>query len=147
MTIALLNLFLEKIPPVLDFTKDVNIVPLYNIDFYEKEIKFRLQVAYRRAATFVENAKLNRQKISNDHANPVNFSLNDLVLLNNEAGHKLDSIYKGPFKVIEIRTDSIKIEDDMGKTELVHKNRLKKYVLKFLYSYKVLFFIIAPPTF
>ena len=119
-----IELVFEKIPPVLDFTKDLNIAPLYNIDSYKKEVKFRLQVA-----SFVENAKLSRQKVSNDNANPVDFSLNDLVLLKNKAGYKLDSISKGPFRVTEIQTNNnIRIENDNVKTDLVHKNRLKKFV-------------------
>ena len=73
------ELVFGKIPPVLDFTKDLNIASLYNIDSYETDVKFRLQVAHSRAASFVENVKLSRKKVSSDHANPVNFSLNATV--------------------------------------------------------------------
>lgn len=55
-----------------------------------------------------------------------NIQIGDLVLLQNDAGHKLENLFKGPYSVKEI--------DDMGnctllldssKTVKVHKNRLK----------------------
>lgn len=122
------ELIYGKIPPSLECTSKDVIDPLYNIDSYEKEVKFRLQIAQRRAAKFIETSKLNRQKYSNERANSIQIALNDLVLVQNEAGHKLEPIYKGPYSVVSIdERNNVTLAGDDGKTFKVHKNRLKRY--------------------
>lgn len=120
------ELVFGKLPPVLDFTSHNEIDPLYNIDSYQKEVKFRLQVAQRRASEFLKNAKMERKIISENVSHQTEIKINDLVLVRDEASHKLSKLFRGPFKVIEIDDKSnIKISDDNDKSSWVHKNRTK----------------------
>lgn len=122
------ELVFGKTPPVLDFVNKDRVEPLYNIDSYNKEVKFRLEVAHRRAADFLEKAKLLRKKHSEVKSFPININENDLVLVSNEAGHKLDQIYNGPFTVVRMDDrNNVLVSDDNGTTSWVHKNRLKAY--------------------
>ena len=105
------------------------ITPLYNIDDYAKEAKFRLEVAHKRAQQLLDRNKL-RQKINYDkNTVDCNFNIGDLVLLSNETGHKLEEKYKGPFKIknILLRNNIEIIDINTNKEQLVHKNRLKIY--------------------
>jgi len=74
------------------------IKPLYNIEDYAKESKFRLEQAIKRARLMLESHKL-KQKISYDKTSlDFDLKIGDQVLLKNETGHKLDYKYTGPYK-------------------------------------------------
>ena len=114
-----------KTPAIFKFVMSNEVDPLYNVDSYQKEIKYRLQVAQRKAANLLQHAKQKSKNMYDKNANPQNIQVDDMVLLRDDAGHKLDSLYKGPYRVLE--TDNIgncKIEVNKKKV-IVHKNRLK----------------------
>lgn len=121
-------------PYELIFAKKVNlpkqlfsetIDPLYNIDDYAKEIKYRLQITHNKAQKLLINNKL-RNKIQYDKkSRPLNLSINDTVLLKNEPYDKLKSIYSGPFKVKHIDEGNATISNEISE-KIVHKNRLVK---------------------
>lgn len=124
------ELVFAKIPNTFAQFKAIDkVTPLYNIDNYAKEIKFRLEVAHNRARQLLDKHKL-RQKLAYDkNTLDYKFNIGDLVLLKNEAGHKLDTAYKGPFKIKNLLVrDNVNIIDiKTSKEQIVHKNRLKIY--------------------
>jgi len=99
--------------------------PVYNFDAYEKELKFKLQEAHKRALKLVENAKLNAKRNYDKNSTGDPIQLNDIVYLRDETSHKLENVYKGPYQVIEVdNRGNCKITRN-SKTQTVHKNRLK----------------------
>ena len=101
-----------------------NIDPVYNIENYSKELKFRLQTTATKAREMLELAKLKR--ISSTSSNPINLNIGDTVYLQNENRRKLDQVYIGPFKIIDINHPNVVIQDILGNSQTVHKNRIKK---------------------
>ncbi|OIC27728.1 hypothetical protein A7M48_19275 [Acinetobacter baumannii] len=110
----------------IDFNRIDRIDPIYNMDDYSKEVKLRLEIAYRRAKNMLDKAKADR-KIKYDR-NISNFELKigDKILLKNETGHKLIIIILGPYLVSETGdNDNITIIGNKNKKQIVHKDRLK----------------------
>lgn len=70
-----------------------------------------------------------KQKTQYDNvANGFNIAIVNSVLLNNEVGYKLQNKYVGLHKVIDLKNkNNIKIKNNKGKVQIVHKNRLKLY--------------------
>lgn len=123
-------------PYELIFGKKVNlkesfgniVEPLYNVEDFNKETKYRLQLARNRAKKYIENAKA-KQKIQYDKkSKELNLEIGDLIKITNPAGHKMDSCYLGPFTVTEILSDNnVQIKDKLNNYKIIHKNRILKY--------------------
>lgn len=101
--------------------------PIYNFENYVNELKYRLRTAWTDAQNNLIEIKVNRSDKSKDRKTNVNFNFNDKVLLKNECTSKLDTLYKGPYKVIEENTPNVTLKIN-NKLVQVHKNRIKKYV-------------------
>jgi len=110
------------------FNSIENIEPIYNIDDYAKESKYRLEVAYKRARIMIEKNKANNKIVYDQKIKNIDISVGDQVLLRNETGHKLDYQYTGPYKVTEIgERSNIIITNNKNKKQTVHKDRLKMF--------------------
>ena len=106
------------------FNTDNDIAPLYNVDDYSKEVRFRLEIAYRRVRQMIDRAKFKQKEFYDEKSRGMKLEKGDLVLIRNEAGHKLESKYLGPFKVIDLRLNgNVIIEDNKKKKQLVHRDR------------------------
>lgn len=104
------------------------ITPLYNVDDYSKEVRYRLEIAFKRARLMLERAKLKQKQFYDRQSREIQLQIGDLVLLKNEVGHKLENRYLGPFTVVELRNNSnVTIEDNKKKAQTVHRDRLKHY--------------------
>ena len=98
--------------------------PIYNHDAYYKELKYRLQLAAIKARELLEKNKAIR-KTKQKIKKPIDITINSEVWLKKENRRKLDPVYSGPFKVIDIKHPNVKIKDKItNETQLVHKNRL-----------------------
>jgi len=119
------ELIFGKTPKPFEFMKSEITDPVYNLESFEKDIKFKLQEAHKRAHQLSEKAKLRSKEQYDKTANPIIISIGDNVLVKNEAGHKLENLYKGPYQVTGI--DNLgNCEINTGqKTIIIHKNRLK----------------------
>lgn len=105
-----------------------NIDPIYNIDNYAIESRYRLEMAYKRARIMLENHKRKNKEYYDRKVLDKEIIINDKVLLRNETGHKLDNRYLGPYIVVGIEEpNNIIIKDDKNKTQKVHKDRLKTF--------------------
>lgn len=103
--------------------------PIYNIDDYSKELKFRLQTAHKRANELLQKTKQLIKQTYDKHSNPIKIKINDKILLVDETRHKLDPIYKGPFIITQIIEPNVEILDiNSNKRKTVHKNQIRKYI-------------------
>lgn len=125
------ELVFGKSPRLLDILKDRTIDPLYNIENYAKELKYRLQIAHNIAHNLLEIKKTTNKKFYDKNLNLGNFAINDKVLITNEDRHKLDSVYKGPYIVTNILDKNLELLDVKNNNiSTVHKNRARKYISK-----------------
>lgn len=104
-----------------------DIEPLYNPDNYSLELKYRLQVANRDAKENLLKCKEKRKQNYDKYVNRIKYNPNDMLLVKNETGSKLDILYNGPYVVVEEQEPNVKILRN-GKIEIIHKNRTKPFV-------------------
>lgn len=122
------ELIFGKIPNTFDFLQKQVVDPLYNVDAYEREVKYRLQTAQNRARRMLHQSKITQKRQYDKKLNKIDVAIGDLVLIKNEVGHKLDKLYMGPFKVIGVDSkNNCTVLDNKNKVSKIHKNRLKKY--------------------
>lgn len=107
--------------------KPTQVQPLYNPDAYPLQLKFRLERAQEDARNNLLASKHFRKLKYDKNVNEINYKENDLVLLRNQVGNKLDNIYLGPFKVVEDMSPNVKICKD-GKYYITHKNNTKLFI-------------------
>lgn len=98
--------------------------PVYNIENYHNELKFKLQTAAFKARELLDIAK--QKRISTTSSSPINVTIGDTVYLQKENRRKLDQVYTGPFKIISINHPNVTIEDNLKNHQTVHKNRIMK---------------------
>ena len=107
---------------LLDSTGTVS--PIYNIDSYDQELRYRLQKAHSDAAKLIEKAKLRNKNQYDKNKVAKKILVNDEVLLYNLPYNKFKPTYSGPYTVIEVVEPNIKIKDNQNQTQTVHKDRV-----------------------
>ncbi|KAH9643789.1 hypothetical protein HF086_002287 [Spodoptera exigua] len=100
--------------------------PLYNIDYYPFELKFRLQKSQKDARDNLLKSKLIQKERYDRNINPIVYHPDDLILVKNNMCNKLDNVYSGPYKVVSDESPNVKIIKN-GKIDVIHKNRTKLY--------------------
>lgn len=117
-----------KTPKLIDFTKDNTIDPIYNIDDFARESKYRLQLAHIHARDLLNKAKLRNKQNVDKTANPINVDKNDKVVVTNDGRkQKHEQSYKGPYIVDEVKNSNVLVKDlKTNKIKEIHKNRLRK---------------------
>lgn len=130
------ELVFGKTPVILSFLKD-NIDPVYNVDLYYQEIRNRLKIAHQNCQNLVTNMKINNKEIYDKRTNEVDIKENDLVLTDNPSRHKLDPLYKGPYKVKTVENSNCVLLDEKGNEHKIHKNRIKKFNSYFFYKFLI----------
>lgn len=124
------ELVFGKLSPRLELLNSSSVEPVYNVDDYSKEVKYRLQVAQKRAHNCIELFKTKYKMDYDRKAKPLNLKVGDRVLLRNENRHKLDKMYLGPYVVVSIKDPNVELNytNSSCKNKLitVHKNRLSK---------------------
>lgn len=104
------------------------IEPVYNLNNYSKELKFKLQLAHSKARICIDKHTISNKSQYDKKNNPIDLKLGDNVLVIDETRHKFDPIYKGPFIVTHIDSYNVKLLDLKSKKHfVVHKNRVSKY--------------------
>ena len=121
------ELVFGKEPNLPSCTKSKLLEPVYNIDDYKNEVKYRLQKSHIIAKKLVEQNKLKNKKLFDRFAKPIDLNINDEILLQKFPYDKHKSIYEGPFLVKSINDVNITIVDKYSKKEkTVHKDRIRK---------------------
>lgn len=98
--------------------------PLYNIDNYAKELKYKIQQSSLLARKLIIQKKEKRKLDLDRKRKARSFKVGDLVLLRNDAGSKLENVYEGPFEVVDINEPNCIILYKQNLVE-VHMDRLK----------------------
>lgn len=101
------------------------IEPVYNIENFAKEFKYRLQLAQERAQKLLIKEKENRKSSFDKKANPIHLDIGEFVFVKKDARHKLESVHKGPFEVISFSGPNCTLKDG-NKNFTVHKNKIRK---------------------
>lgn len=104
-----------------------HVEPLYNVDSYPLQLKYRLQLAQTEAKNNLITKKHKRKAKYDIAMNPVRYKVGDLILIKIETGRKLDPLYKGPYVVVEDLGCNVKIKNNSNKEEIIHKNRTKPF--------------------
>lgn len=121
-------------PYELVFSRKVNqfnnvnlnkIEPIYNIDNYALECKYRLQKAHVEAGALINKMKIRNKEYYDKRANPIHINVGDKILMKNEPYKKFEQRYSGPFVVLEVKDKNVIIERN-GKPYELHKNRIVK---------------------
>lgn len=98
--------------------------PLYNVDNFVQEARFRLQKAHIAASELLNKMKQKNKVQYDKKSNPLELELNETVYLKTEPYNKLKSL-SIPFKVVRLEHPNVLISNGTGSL-LVHKNRLFK---------------------
>lgn len=107
---------------------DNGVDPIYNVENFAKEAKYRLQKAHEQAKRLIEKAKMRNKEFFDRTSRPLNINVNDKILVEKEPYNKFKQIYSGPFIVKSIAEPNVLILDPLtNKTKLIHKNRLRKF--------------------
>lgn len=73
--------------------------PIYNVENYVQELRFKLSIAHQQALEFIQKGKESRKRKHDVKTNPLTVSPGDKVKMINEVRDKLGPVYKGPFVV------------------------------------------------
>lgn len=103
------------------------ISPLYNHEAYDKEMKFRLQVAHANVLDAIQKSKIKHTIKANENIQENEIKVNDVVYLKLENRNKLDKVNEGPYRVIQVEVSNVTINDCNNKCLTVHKSRLVKF--------------------
>lgn len=122
------ELVFGKLPPNLEFLNG-SLDPVYNYEDYVCELKHRLQYAYKKARELIERHKLKRKLKYDENTNEVVFELGEHVLLREDANHKHQELYSGPYVIVDVNEFNCVLQspDRTSRKLEVNKNRLKKY--------------------
>lgn len=122
------ELIFAKKPNIPEYAVKNKIDPIYNIDNYSKETKYRLQKAYKEVQEYLNKYKQINKNTYDQKQNPINININEQILLETGNRHKLDPIFSGPYIVKNKNEPNVTIEHkNTKKQQVVHKNRIKKY--------------------
>lgn len=101
--------------------------PIYNIENYSNEVKFRLQKTHILANSLIEKHKLKNKDLYDKYAKPIVLDINDNVLIQKQPYNKHSKIYDGPYIVKSIDGVNVTVYDKIAKkNRTIHKNRIRK---------------------
>lgn len=102
--------------------------PVYNLDDFAQELRYRLQWAQASAKQNLEKSKqvYKRNYDSGHKVAERDFKPQDFVLLRKEENSKLEPLYEGPFRIVSVNPPNIEIQKGRKKI-IVHCNRLKLF--------------------
>lgn len=123
------ELVFSKKPVNMNHLSNNQIQPIYNIDNFTQEARYRLQLALKHANELLSKAKQQSKKIYDKKIRPINLAIGDKVMINDFTRHKiLDPMFKGPFTVVEDKGHNVTLSNQMNNKIIeVHKNNVKKY--------------------
>lgn len=108
-----------------DFLNSTQQQPIYNIEQYYNEVKFKLFKTNEVARENLLSKKNKRQ--SENNLNPITLKIGDTIYITNENRKKLDPFYIGPYIVKEVNEPNCTIANmKTNKQTIVHKNRIIK---------------------
>lgn len=128
--------FGKKVNLPIDLRKE-DIDPVYNLDDYSKEFKFKMQVTHNRAKDLLLRKKMLRKELHDSQITRQKcLSIGDKVMLRSFGQNKLEPVKQGPFIIIDMSESNAIIQEadpsngnrkPNGKMKTVHKNHLSTY--------------------
>lgn len=115
----------RKCPLPGDIIQDSD--PLYNPDDFVKLTRFRFQKSLEIVRRHIEANKQKEKEKLDRRLRDIDLVEGDLVLVRNETGTKIQGLFKGPYKVIEIQYPNLNLIDDRNKQFKVHLDRVRKF--------------------
>lgn len=103
------------------------ITPIYNHESYEKEMKYRLQIAHAQVLNAIQKTKTKRTHKLNENIRNTDINVGDTVYLAQENRTKLDQVNTGPYKVVNTTASNATIMNNQNKCIEVHKSRIIKF--------------------
>lgn len=100
--------------------------PVYNFSNYPIELKFRMQRALEDARKNLIESKKKRKNKHDKNIRPITYTKGQLILVKNETGDKLGSLYRGPYVVLRDLDPNVEVKIN-NKECIIHKNRTKVY--------------------
>lgn len=103
--------------------------PMYNIDDFAKEMKYKLSTAQRSAHLLLHRDKLSRKlSLDSQMKNYYNFKLGDTVALKIFNQHKLEPLKDGPYVIVQMDAANATIQRQSdGSEKIVHRNLLTPF--------------------
>lgn len=115
-------------PNEIPFLHTDKIDPVYNIDSFAIETKYKLQNAQKLANELLQRAKRQSKALQDANSRPINVKIGDTVMILQENRHKHEALHRGPFHIIDINEPNVTVIDKTSnKTKTVHKNNIRKY--------------------
>lgn len=117
----------------LVFNKDPNvpedlvreISPIYNVDNFANEAKYRLQVAHEEARKLLIKSKEANKRLYDKRSREANLSIGDKVYIEALPYNKHKNVNQGPFTIISIDEPNVTIVDKNNNTKKVHSNQIR----------------------
>lgn len=105
--------------------------PIYNIENFAKEAKYRLQMAHNQASKILTKLKMRNKEYYDKNCNPISINISDLVLIEKQPYDKYKQIYTGPYKVQHVNGSNVVVVDEKtNKKQIVHKDRIRVFKTK-----------------
>lgn len=130
------QLIFGKTPNIYEFLNSGMIDPVYNVEDYHSEVKYRLQLAHQRSRKYLNDAKTQRKIFYDNTARPQHINVGDLVLMKIHERQKLDPLFKGPYEVKSTDNYNVTLIDQNNKLHLVHKDNVKHFIKYFYYRFE-----------
>lgn len=100
--------------------------PIYNLDNFAKEAKFRLQTAHKMAQAIIEKSKIRNKIIYDKKSTKLHIKINDKVYIDKQPYDKRAQTNAGPFVIKSITEPNVELYDQKtNKTFCVHMNRIR----------------------
>lgn len=104
------------------------IEPVYDIENYVKELKFRLQKSNLKTKELIEKYKLKMKAQYDNNLRTFDIKIGDKIKIRDDSSHKLEPVYRGPFLVKNIdNSNIIALNEKKNKLVSVHKDRTLPY--------------------
>lgn len=109
--------------------KSTTVDPIYNVDNYAREVKYRMQAVNKKVHELIIKNKITQKNTYDKKTRPIDLKLQDKVLLVDYTSHKLKPIYKGPYIITKIDNNNVELLNiNNQKTLITHKNNIRKYM-------------------
>lgn len=120
------ELVFGKSPREFDEILKNRIEPVYNIENYVNELKYKLQIAHEQAKAFIEKNKMINKSYYDKKQNEINVKIGEKIKIEKQPRNKYKQLYDGPFIITNIDDKNVSYMNN-NKEITIHKNRIKKY--------------------
>lgn len=100
--------------------------PVYNMENYAKEMRYRLEKAYEGAREILIKTKERNKKQYDKNKRECKVKIGDKIIMEKQPYDKHRNKYDGPFIIETMEGENVTVRDKANKEMKMHKNRLIK---------------------